>query len=200
MKNENKINKWEAALLIALCITLCHGVCLSSKQAKLSENVVRLHVIAQSDERYEQELKARVRDSVLGALQPILQGAENSESARSVIGENFEAIENAALAASEGRDVRVELSRQSYPARYTGRYALPAGEYNSLRVIIGEGEGHNWWGIIFPYLVSDSIEEASEAVKILGGDTFALISEDGFATEYRFKILELLNLLRNKFG
>lgn len=200
MKNESKIKKWEAALLIALCITMCHGVYLSARQEKLCKNVVRLHVIAQSDERYEQELKARVRDGVLGALQPILQGAESSESVRRAIEESLETIEEAALAASEGRAVRVELSRQSYPARYTGTYALPAGEYDSLRVIIGEGRGHNWWGIIFPYLVSDSVEEASEAVKILGGDTFALISEDGYATEYKFRIFEIFNALRAKFG
>lgn len=199
MQNESKIKKWEAALLIALCITLCHGVYLSARQEALSENVVRLHVIAESDEESEQELKARVRDSVLECLRPLTQSAGDAANAERLIEENLESIEKAALSASEGREVRVEFSPESYPARYTGTYALPAGEYNSLRVIIGEGAGHNWWGIIFPYLVSDSVEEASEAVKILGGDTFALISEDSFGTEYKFKIFEVISRLKELF-
>lgn len=200
MQNESKVKKWEAALLIALCITLCHGVYLSARQEALSENVVRVHIIAQSDEPSEQELKMRVRDKVLECLAPMVEGASSAADAEQLIAKNLDNIEIAALSASDGREIQVELSAERYPARYTGRYALPAGEYNSLRVIIGEGQGHNWWGIIFPYLVSDSVEEASEAVKILGGDTFALISEDGFETEYKFKIFEILCHLKELLG
>lgn len=200
MKNESKIKKWEAALLIALSITLCHGVRLCAQQEKLTENVVRLHVIAESDDETEQALKLRVRDSVLAYLAPLAENVHSAENAHSVIEENLENIEKAALAASEGREVRVEFSTMTYPRRHTGSYTLPAGEYNSLRVIIGKGQGQNWWGIIFPYLVADTVEEADEAVKLLGGGTFALISEDGTQTQYKFRILEFFDALRTKFG
>lgn len=199
MKNESKIKKWEAALLIALSITLCHGVRLCAQQEKLTENVVRLHVIAESDGEEEQALKLRVRDSVLECLAPLTHSAQSIDNAQRVIEENLENIEKAALSASEGREVRVEFSLMAYPRRCAGSFTLPAGEYNSLRVIIGKGEGQNWWGIIFPYLVSDSVEEVSEAVKILGGNTFALISEDGMETQYKFRIFEILDALRAKF-
>ena len=195
---ENKIKKWEAALLIALSITLCHGTYLTAQQTRLAENVVRLHVIAASDDEAEQELKLRVRDSVLEFLAPLAQEAQDAESAKKMIEENLAAIENAALSASEGREVRVEFSPAVYPARLASNYALPAGEYSSLRVVIGAGAGQNWWGIIFPCLVSDCVEEADEATKILGGDNFALITEEGFKTEYKFRIFEILSNIRAK--
>lgn len=200
MKNEPKIKVWEASLLIALSITLCHAVTLSAQRSVLTENVVRLHVIAESNEESEQALKEQVRDSVLEYIAPLVGSAESFTQAETLISENLGGIADAAAQASEGRAVRVEFSPMAYPIRHTGSYALPAGEYNSLRVIIGEGAGRNWWGIIFPYLVSDTVEEANEAVKLLGDGTFALISEDGMETQYKLRILEIFDAIRAKIG
>ena len=87
MKNHGgKLKIWETAALLALSLSLCAGAWAQGRQNSISGNLVRLHVIAASDEPAEQELKLRVRDEVLRYLDPALQGAESAEEAREIIG------------------------------------------------------------------------------------------------------------------
>ena len=118
---------WECALLIALSVTLCLGAWAQGRQSAISSKLVRLHVIAASDEEAEQALKLRVRDAVLEYLSPRLIGAADSNQARAILREELEGIRLAAESAAEGRQVTVALSRERYPTKRYEGFTLPAG-------------------------------------------------------------------------
>lgn len=117
-------------MLLALCITLCAGVWAGAKSAAISDSLVRLHVVAASDEAEEQELKLRVRDSVLAYLTPRLEGTADAAEARDRIRTELPGIRAAAEAAAEGRAVSVSLSREYYPTRDYGSFAYRPGSMN----------------------------------------------------------------------
>lgn len=186
-------------MLLALCITLCAGTWASARSEALSDALVRLHVIAVSDEAEEQEIKLRVRDSVLAYLEPRLEGADDAAEARELISAELDGIKAAAETAAEGREVSVTLSREYYPTRDYGSFALPAGSYESLRVVLGEGEGHNWWCVVFPPLCL-SAAEAENALETLGGDSAQLLSGEGEGVVFKFRLLELWGELMEYLG
>lgn len=193
------LKKWEISMLLALCITLCAGTWASARSEALSDALVRLHVIAVSDEAEEQEIKLRVRDSVLAYLEPRLEGADDAAEARELISAELDGIKAAAETAAEGREVSVTLSREYYPTRDYGNFALPAGSYESLRVVLGEGEGHNWWCVVFPPLCL-SAAEAENALETLGGDSAQLLSGEGEGVVFKFRLLELWGELMEYLG
>lgn len=189
---------WETALLIALSLTTLAALWAQGRQNSLSEKLVRFHVIAVSDDEYEQQLKLRVRDAVLEYISPKLEEAESSTQAREILAAELDNIREAAQAVSEGRGVTVTLTRENYPTKSYEGFTLPAGEYESLRVILGEGQGHNWWCIVFPP-VCLSAAQADTVEQQLGEEDFRLISEEeGY--ELRFKALELWGELVEKLG
>lgn len=193
------LKKWEISMLLALCITLCAGVWASARSAALSGSLVRLHVVAVSDDAEEQAIKLRVRDSVLAYLEPRLEGVRDAAGARELIGSELDGIRSAAETAAEGREVSVTLGREYYPTRDYGTFALPAGSYESLRVVLGEGRGHNWWCVVFPPLCLSAAETES-ALEILGGDSAQLLSGEGEGVVFKFRLLELWGELMEYLG
>lgn len=189
---------WEAALLIALSLTTLAALWAQGRHSSISGKLVRFHVIAVSDDEYEQQLKLRVRDAVLEYISPKLEEAESSSQAREILTAELDNIRETAQAVSEGRGVTVTLTRENYPTKSYEGFTLPAGEYESLRVILGEGQGHNWWCIVFPP-VCLSAAQADTVEEQLGEEDFCLISEDG-GYELRFRALELWGELVEKLG
>ena len=188
-ENGNNLRAWEVALLMALCLTLYVGLWAQKKQGELASQVVRLHVLAVDDTEEEQALKLRVRDAVLAYLEPELRGVTDRDVAREILADRLLAIAETASQASEGRKVSVSLGPESYPLRRYEGYVLPAGTYESLRVVLGEGEGQNWWCVVFPPLCL-SAAGAERAQSVMKPEDFALITEeDGY--ELRFRIVEL---------
>ena len=186
---EYKLKVWETAALCALCLTLCLGAWAQGRQQELSSSLVRLHVIAASDEPEEQELKLRVRDSVLEYLTPLLDESESPEDAQSVISENLGSIQQAASRCAEGRRVRVTLGSEYYPTREYESFTLPAGQYRSLRVTLGEGKGHNWWCVVFPPLCVSAAGQNAALDAMSEPDRGLITEADGY--ELRFRIVEL---------
>lgn len=191
MKNQNqyRLKAWELALLCALSLTLSAAVWAQGSVQRIEDGLIRLHVLAVSDDEEEQRIKLRVRDAVLSFLSPELEAMTDKAEAERIVSEALPQIKAAAESAAEGREVAVALTRERYPTRRYGSFALPAGEYDSLRVILGEGQGHNWWCVVFPpvCLGAESEEALSDAV---GEDTFEILCADG-QTSLRFKLLEL---------
>ena len=187
MKNEH-LKNWEISLLLALCVTLCASCWAGGRSAAIAGSLVRLHVIADSDDEYEQSLKLRVRDSVLECLTPLLAGAEDAGEARDIIARSLPEVRRAAEGAAEGRAVAVELSREGYPTREYGAVTLPAGVYDSLRVTLGAGEGRNWWCVVFPPLCA-SAAGYDQALAVLGENGELLTT--GGEVEIRFRLVEL---------
>ena len=186
---EYKLKTWELAALCALCVSLCVGTWAQGRQRDISSSLVRLHVIAASDEKAEQELKLRVRDNVLEYLTPVLDKAESPEEAQRIINGELTSIKAAAEACAGGRSVSVTLGQEYYPTREYEGFTLPAGQYQSLRVILGEGKGHNWWCVVFPPLCVSAAEQ-NKALDAMSEPERGLITEaDGY--ELRFRIVEL---------
>jgi stage II sporulation protein R len=188
---------WETAALLALSLTLCLGVWAQARQNGISGNLVRLHVLAASDAPEEQALKLRVRDAVLDYLRPILMEAKTAEEARALLDADLAGIACAAAAVSEGRQVRVSLNRERYPTRLYEGFSLPAGSYDSLRVVLGEGTGQNWWCVVFPPLCLTAAEE-EPLQSVMGGEDFALVSGSG-GHVLRFRAVELWGELTEIF-
>ena len=186
---KSRIKAWELALLLALCFCLCEASVEAGRRSGLSEGIIRLHVIADSDDDAAQELKMRVRDAALPEIYAAMENAESAAEAESALRAGRDAILAAAESAAEGENVELLLGRERYGYRETEDYALPAGEYTSLRIIIGEGAGHNWWGVIFPQL--EAVGEYGPASALPWEKEKALILEDE-GLEIRFYLLELL--------
>ena len=115
-------------------------------------------MIAASDAEEEQAVKLRVRDAVLDYLRPRLSGAADAKEAREILRAELAGAAEAAAGASGGREVTLRLGQEDYPARVYGGFTLPAGRYESLRVVLGPGQGHNWWCVVFPTLCLEAAE------------------------------------------
>lgn len=195
---KSRMKIWEISLLLALCFSLCLGTWAQAKQSSLSSSLVRLHVIAVSDDEYEQSLKLRVRDGVLSYISPKLRDVKSAQQAQEIIKNELDGIKAAAESSAEGRSVEVTLSQEYYPTRNYEKFSLPAGKYQSLRVILGEGEGHNWWCVVFPPLCISAAEQ-EQAVESMSEDVRGIVTEeDGY--EYKFRILELWGELMELIG
>lgn len=188
-------------LIAAFTILPVHG------EAEIYDNVIRLHVLANSDSERDQSLKLKVRDAVLEKTKDLLDGVGDKERAECILKNAIPEIEQTAreTLALEGATnaVAVTLSHEEYPTREYEKLAFPAGEYLSLRVMIGEAEGQNWWCVLFPPLclsAATSYRE-SEAVCLsagLTGEQYRLIADtDSTKYKLRFKILEVAENIFN---
>ena len=196
--------RWEWALLIAILISFAWGTWADRTQQQLSDKVLRLHVLANSDSEADQALKRKVRDSVLETASAILADCPDRETAEQRLSAALPEIEDAARAriAAEGgkQTVTVELRPTVFPTREYEDFSLPAGEYLALRVVLGEGEGHNWWCVVFPPLCAETTSSFSQTAMAAGltEEEVALITEsDGY--QLKFKALELWEKLRAFF-
>lgn len=188
-EDEKRLKLWETALLCALCVTLLAALWAQGRAEDISSSLVRLHVLAVSDEDEEQAIKLRVRDAVLEYLAPRLEEAENKSAAQELLLSDLDGVQRAASAAAEGRNVTVTLTHEYYPTRSYAGFSLPAGSYDSLRVVLGEGKGHNWWCVVFPPICL-SAEESEIAAEQLGEENMRLLAGDGEHV-LGFRLLEL---------
>lgn len=193
-----KAKKWEAALLAALCVTMLTGTWAQAKQTELASNLIRLHVVAVLDDAAEQSVKLKVRDGVIAYLAPRLEGASDAAEAENVISGSLDGIRAAAESRAGGRRVTVTLSDEYYPTRQYAGFSLPAGRYRSLRVILGDGGGHNWWCVIFPPLCLTAAGRA-ETQKVMSGSDFGIVTEDG-GYAVKFRVLELWGQIMEKIN
>lgn len=202
-----KLRRWEMALLAGVAITLLCGMYLDREQAALADSVIRLHVIANSDSEQDQQLKLQVRDRILEQAAAIYRPEDDVAAARQRLEDNL------ALLARTGREVveeqgydypvSVRLERTWFPTKTYTDFALPAGNYEALRVIIGEGDGQNWWCVVFPPLclgsVSETVDEAAAAGSFTQGQVSLITGEtEGYVV--KFKAMELWEELKNRFN
>ena len=197
--------RWEWALLIAILISFAWGTWADRTQQQLSDKVLRLHVLANSDSEADQALKRKVRDSVLETASAILADCPDRETAEQRLSAALPEIEDAARAriAAEGgkQTVTAELRPTVFPTREYEDFTLPAGEYLALRVVLGEGEGHNWWCVVFPPLCAETTSSLSQTAMAAGltEEEVALITEsDGY--QLKFKAVELWEKLMAYFS
>ena len=176
-------------------------------EKEIYDAVIRLHVIAASDEAHHQADKLAVRDAVLELAANATAGCESREEAVAVLTELHPSLERAALAVLRERgsedSVRVLLGEESYPTRTYDDFHFPAGEYLSLRVVIGEGEGQNFWCVLFPPMCLSAAQvsktSAEDAMISVGlrPEQYRVITETQEGRyRLRFRILEFWEELR----
>jgi stage II sporulation protein R len=198
MEKGKVLKIWEKAMLLALSLSLCAGVWAQGRQESISSSLLRLHVLAHSDAAEEQSLKLEVRDAVLEYISPRLEGAQTVAQAREIIRTELDNIGLAAAEAARGRKVSVSLDRENYPTKAYEGFRLPAGNYESLRVVLGEGAGQNWWCIVFPPVCLSAVQSEPVAA-VMNKDDYALVSSrEGW--ELRFKTVEIWGELCSIFS
>lgn len=186
-----RLRRWEIAALLALCVTLVTTTWAQGEQRRLSTGILRLHVLAASDSAEDQRAKLRARDAVLPLLEEAMAGAKSEAEAEAAVRALLPELARRAGEAGGAGRVTVSLSRVAYPTLVSPAAALPAGSYRSLRILLGEGQGHNWWCVIYPLLCpgEGTDEERAEATFGRAGEERA--EEGGETYEIRFRLLEL---------
>lgn len=181
------------AVICLLLATLLLAALPVRGEEEIYSDVIRLHIIAASDTEEDQALKLSVRDAVLGvygsALTSYLDRDSAAEAARELLPGIRSLAEQTLREAGCDKPVSVTLTEEEYPTRDYETFSLPAGRYLSLRVLIGEAEGHNWWCVLYPPLCLDTATDG----ELLTDAEWGLLTENG-GGHYRvkFKLLEWL--------
>ncbi|WP_346846988.1 MULTISPECIES: stage II sporulation protein R [unclassified Clostridium] len=169
----------------------------------ISGKLIRFHVIANSDSEKDQNLKLKVRDKVLEYVQPLLKDSKNIEESREILNrENEKVLEIAREVIKEnGYDYSVEstLDKENFPVKTYGNITLPQGEYEAYRIIIGTGEGQNWWCVMFPPICFVDItkgevayeETEEEMKKVLDDEEFNMVDNTNSENVSSEKIEEI---------
>ena len=187
------------SLLLFIYTTICAISYAQNVSSDISNSVFRLHVIANSDTNEDQNLKYKVRDSLLQYMNEICKNCSSKEEAILLVENNKDNFKQIALekikAEGYSYDVNINIGNFEFPTKKYGDISLPAGYYDALRVEIGEAKGQNWWCVMFPPLcfvdISSGIvpEESKELMENnLTEEEFALVSEKS-----NTEILEFFN-------
>lgn len=162
--------------------------------AQVRQEVLRLHVLANSDSPEDQALKLRVRDRILAETGDAFDRADSLSDARETAARSLSAVERAARAALDeagsGGPVRAEVVRMFFDTRVYDGFTMPAGWYDALRVVIGEGKGHNWWCVLYPPLCISAAEKLPEELRRFSAEERALLESEP-RYEVRFFLVEL---------
>lgn len=198
-----------AALLafVILSLTIASAATPIDGESELYNNIIRFHVLANSDSQNDQQLKLKVRDRVTEYTTELLSQCRDIESAKKLIFENETAIceiaQKCVYDNGYNYSISTSIGTESYPRRIYGKYTFPAGEYFSLRVKIGEAHGKNWWCVLFPPMCQSGalVEKYDNPQELLdigfSDDEINIISENGSVKkEIRFFFLDFLNSLK----
>ncbi|MDD2497161.1 MAG: stage II sporulation protein R [Desulfitobacteriaceae bacterium] len=187
-------------ILIAIIVLLFAGGVFWYDREKSNQvtrgDLLRFHVIANSDSVYDQKIKLLVRDEVIKYMEPYLSHAQTAQEAASIVQKQSPAIEkvadNCLGAHNVGYSARVDLGNFNFPVKAYGNLVLPEGKYQAMRVVLGEGEGQNWWCVLFPPLcfidISNSIAVREKEPEPL--EETHQVSVKPVQVEIRFRILD----------
>ena len=207
-KNLNNIKNSKIGILLIISLLLflytivCAFTYVEAVSSDISDSVFRLHVIANSDSKEDQDLKYKVRDNLLNYMNNLCNNCSSKEEAINIVSEHQEEFEQVALETikNEGYNynVNIKIGNFEFPTKQYGDISLPAGFYDALRVEIGEANGQNWWCVMFPSLcfvdVSSGIvpEESKEELQnVLSDEEYSIISDNSnYEVKFKFKLLE----------
>lgn len=203
-KTSKRLHIWEIALLIGMAVFLISGAVSLQNRDQLADKVVRLHILANSDSEEDQALKLRVRDRVLERATELLEQTGDRREAADVLQSHLPELER--IAAEEisdcgyEYDVTAEVANTMFPTKEYDGFTLPAGEYLALRIIIGEGNGHNWWCVVFPPLCTTAAADVPASALAAGFDEeeVALVTEENEGYVLKFKAMEWWGAIREK--
>lgn len=201
MKN---INFFRLAIVSAT-LYLCFSVITYAKTAQenIADSVLRLHIVANSNSKEDQSLKLMVRDSILEEAGSLFGSSSSLSDSEKIARENLNYIEEIAKEALKKQGcfapVRAEIKDEAFPVKFYGDIMLPSGRYRALKITIGEGEGENWWCVMYPPMCNIenlTMESGKDKLKdALTSDEYRMISSSSLPCQIRFKIVDLVNSL-----
>ena len=193
------------SFLLFIYISICAFSYAKTASSDIANSVFRLHVIANSDSKEDQDLKYKVRDALLEYMNSICTDCTSKEEAIYIVENNKSTFEEIAINTIKENgysySVKINIGNFEFPTKNYGDISLPAGYYDALRVEIGEANGQNWWCVMFPPLcfvdISSGVvpDESKELIENnLSDEEFALISDKSDSKiEFKFKLLEFFN-------
>ena len=192
------MKRWMRALaggvVICLLLSLCgfEGACDA-----IRKDVVRLHILANSDTQEDQQLKIKVRDAITAQTAGWLDGVANEQEAIALIQERLPQLEEIAkrTITEQGYrySVQVSLCDMYFSTREYGDITMPAGMYTAVRVEIGEAKGKNWWCVVYPPLCIRSAVKEQSLSDVLDDREMAVVNGKGYVV--RFKVVEVVQWL-----
>lgn len=196
--------KIRISIAIGIVTAVIFSICSFAKTSEeIRSDVLRLHVIANSDSSVDQNLKLRLRDYILEEGEDIFDGSVNVENAVKKIEPKLAELENSAETfvknAGFDYDVKITLSNEYFTTRTYDSVTLPAGKYLALRVVIGSGEGHNWWCVMFPPMCVPAADKKDEIENVFTDKEIKLV-ESKPKYEPRFKVVEIYEQIREKIS
>ncbi len=207
MKKILKLEFLKNDLIIALaCALLISGLLaltgFDAKCEELRENILRLHILANSDSDKDQMIKLKVRDKLLEASNGLYENLEDKEDAKHITEKNIEFLKSEAeeVVKQCGEDYSVDISvgKAYFSTREYKDFTLPAGEYDAVRVLIGEAKGKNWWCIMFPSLCIPSASDNNSLDKAVD-EKSAEIAENAPKYKMEFKTVEIVENIKHWF-
>ncbi|MGN1138460.1 MAG: stage II sporulation protein R [Ruminococcus sp.] len=191
------------AFITATILTIFYTMIpFSAECSSVSDEVFRLHILANSDSDRDQSLKLKVRDAVLDYTKDLYQNADGVISAEKLTDINLQKIADTAkkVVEEQGYDysVKAQIKEMYFDTRYYGNITMPSGKYKALRITIGEGEGHNWWCVMYP-CVCVGASTNYNSLKENTTDTEYSIMVNG-EYEYQFKIVEIFQKICSFFS
>ena len=195
--------KVEISVAIAIVASIFFSVLsFAATSEKIRNDVLRLHVIANSDSTVDQNLKLAVRDEILLKGKELFNGSVNVNNAVEKISPHIEELEYYAEEIINQRGysypVEITIGKEYYKTRTYKTVTLPAGEYLSLIVRIGEAQGKNWWCVMFPPMCISVADENTVLKDVMNEEELKLVNSNP-QFEPRFKIIEIIENLKNKF-
>ena len=192
--------KIKISVTVGIVVAILFSICSFAKTSEeIRSDVLRLHVIANSDTSVDQNLKLRLRDYILQEGKDVFNGSVNVENAVEKIEPVLPELEKSAKAfvnqAGFDYDVKISLSNEYFTTRTYETVTLPAGKYLALRVVIGSGEGHNWWCVMFPPMCVPAADKKDEIENVFSEKEIKLV-ESKPKYEPRFKVVEIYEQLK----
>lgn len=192
--------KIRISIAVGIVTAVIFSICSFAKTSEeIRSDVLRLHVIANSDSSVDQNLKLRLRDYILEEGEDIFDGSVNVENAVEKIEPKLAELEKSAETfvknAGFDYDVKITISNEYFTTRTYESVTLPAGKYLALRVVIGSGEGHNWWCVMFPPMCVPAADKKDEIENVFTDKEIKLV-ESKPKYEPRFKVVEIYEQIR----
>ena len=180
-----------------LCLLLSFAT-FSANADKIEKSVLRLHILANSDSTYDQNLKLKVRDEVLKYSENILKNVSGKAQAKNIISEHknelLSVAENVIKKEGNGESVALELTKCYFERRDYEDFSLPPGYYDAVRIKIGKAKGHNWWCVIFPKVCVGAAADITD--NMTDGERDIVKNPDDYKIE--FKITELIDSIKSR--
>ncbi|MBR2714613.1 MAG: stage II sporulation protein R [Ruminococcus sp.] len=187
-----------ASFVIAV---LLGSIPFESACTQLENDVLRLHILANSDSESDQELKLKVRDRILCDISPLYNGVKSKKEALEITEDNLSLVESIAAkvikSSGYNYDVSASIKNKYFNTRYYENFTMPAGMYDTLEITIGDAKGKNWWCVMYPTLCVGAACEKSMKDDLSDSEFEVITSNE---IEFRFKIVEYFERISTLFN